>query len=237
MIDLVVEDVVTKVIDPDGQLRAEPEVVPAVCAMVRSLLQTNRLTGATLLHRLADRFGDTHFPVMIKLLCIVGASPDDRAKRLVCNALAQCMRLESMPSGALSSWGLPAVWAPGEQIPPTRFAGALPARKLNPVAYLIAWYSQPTNRTSLEETIYVKLLSELLALFSNSPMSRQLYCNLLEQNVQFQRPGTFHEVTGKRILFVAQQWMSGLAPQEIALGSTQMFAPTLADYFPSSLPR
>lgn len=237
MIDLVVEDVVEQLIESNGQLRTQPNVLPAVRTMVRSLSQTDRVTGAAILHRLSDKFGDVHFPVMIKLLCIVGASSDDKAKRLVCNALAQCMRLDNMPSGNLSSWGLPAVWAPGSQISPGQPGLAVPARKLNPITYLVAWYSQPTNRTALEEAIYVKLLSEFLALFANSPLSRQRYCDLLENNVQLQRPGTFHEKTSKRILFVAQQWLSGLSPQDIAKASTQTSVPTLSDYFPGHLPR
>jgi hypothetical protein len=219
--DSAVEFVLEHLLDSHGNLKPDFDLIASLEALLAELYRQPREVGAFLLAQLSKRLGNDQFPVFIKMLCTVGQSQDSPAKRVVCNALSQSIRDGDVPSGALTSWGIPHVWSAQVEhdFSPPGFAA--PKRQLDPLSYLVTWFSQTTNRQLLQQEIYVRLLTELLLLFEGSPVCSQLYQTLVVHQVTLLPPGTFQQATQLRLERIVAGWESGMAPAEIAQSSLQ----------------
>jgi hypothetical protein len=216
-----VDSILEHLLNVHGSLKENFDLLASVERLLTELYQQPRDVGAQLLLQLAKRLDDEQFPVLIKMICSVGQSQDPYAKRVVCNALSQCIRNGDIPSGALTSWGIPTVWSASTEYSVSEPTYTAPKRHLDPLSYLVTWFSQTTNRQLLHEEIYTRLLAEFLALFANSPVGAQLYQTLVAHNLALLPPGTFQQATQLRLSRILAAWEAGLDPTEIAQTSLQ----------------
>jgi len=168
-----------------------------------------------LLERLNKRLGDDQYPAFIKILSVVGESEDLAAKRLMADTLAYAMQQGVLPSGTLTSWGIPSSWA---AVAPAAvsFFRLVPRRSLDPIEYLCAWYCQGTDRQPLRDEIYQAILTSLLRLFNASRDAAQTYRAKMMSDIETHPEGTFTEGTRSQIAALVQEWASNSDPQAIA---------------------
>jgi hypothetical protein len=226
-IDQSIDSILEFLLNGHGNLKADFNLVASVQALVDILASAPREFGAQLLVQMAKRLGDDQFPVLIKMLCTVGQSQDAPAKRLLCNALSHCIRNGDVPSGALTSWGIPAVWSAAAEYGLSAAGSLVPKRHLDPLSYLVTWFSQTTNRNALHESIYTRLLTDFLGLFDNSPVSAQLYQALVSHNLALLPPGTFQQATQHRLGRILSEWEAGQPFDQIAQSSLQVQAQSI----------
>lgn len=167
--------------------------------------------AAALLARVAADMGPGCFPLFIKLFCIVGESRDQAAKRQLARAMGDLLRAGATPAGPLNGWG--------EADAPdfTRgLFGAMGRRKLDPVAYLCAWYSQTTDRPQLDAATFERALTQCLAVIAADPQACALYRDKLLNDAATLPDGSVNEATRSRLRALALAWGVGLAPARVA---------------------
>ena len=123
-----------------------PLAAPALLESARRLAAAlpalqGRGQAAALLTRLAADLGPGCYPLLLKLFCIVGESRDLAARRQLALALGDLLRAGALPAGPLNGWGEADAPAFARSL-----FGAASRRKLDPIAYLCAWFSQTTDR-------------------------------------------------------------------------------------------
>ena len=169
--------------------------------------------AAPLLARVATDMGPGCFPLFIKLFCIIGESHDQAAKRQLARAMGDLLRAGATPAGPLNGWGETAD-APGF----TRgLFGAMGRRKLDPVAYLCAWYSQTTDRPLLDAATFEHALTQCLEVMAADPQACALYRDKLLNDAATLPDGSVNEATRSRLRALALAWGVGLAPARVAM--------------------
>lgn len=173
------------------------------------------------LKRVARRFGETDYPLLLRLFTLVAEAGDDAAKRLVADTLAGALERADLPSGSLTSWGgsrLPQPGAGGLSVEMLSrgFFGATPNRRLGPIEYLTVWHFQRTQRTHLSKDAYAQALAQLVALLDHSERARRLYPAKLEADSQSDLEGAYTRATRDRLRAIAQAWRAGALPQAVA---------------------
>jgi hypothetical protein len=85
------------------------------------------------------------------------------------------------------------------------------ARVLDPLAYLVVWFSQSTSRQPLPVEVFEGSLAALLTLFNSSPPARAVYQAKLQGEVAASAEGAFNSTSLLRLRVLVDQWQ-GAAP-------------------------
>jgi hypothetical protein len=122
------------------------------------------------LRQVNDQFGDSQFPALLKLFCIVGESDDDAAKRLLARGFNAALERGDLMSSFLPAWGRSDL---SHSIPASSGSSARPTTRaqsrLDPIQYLCAWHSQRTSFTPLSAAVFRKSLESMLRVFLSDP--------------------------------------------------------------------
>lgn len=233
MHDAAIQSLVDLLIDRQTrEFRRDAEIVEAA----RSLLQLLRAAATpddrvAIVNRVAHRIGDHLFPAFIKLIVTVGESRDAEAQRLLAETFADAIHRGDVPSGTLSSWGIPAAWAPHPSLANTASFGGATRRNLDPIEFLTAWHSQVTDRPALRDAIFARALLALLRVFSSVPKAATLFQMKLRSDCVNQPAGTFTDVTRARLTALADAWANAAPIEAIvqqAIGSAPHPGPVAA---------
>jgi hypothetical protein len=155
------------------------------------------------LKQLNRRFGDYAYPGFLKLLLIISESSNTGAKRRLADTIALGLRRGDVPGGILAAWGA------------TDISSAASRRRLDPIEYLTAWFSQPTHRPPLPEGTYRECLVQLMELFNISTVARQWYPLKIEADLAGVE-GAFTHQTRERLGILVDSWKQGRPPGDIA---------------------
>lgn len=210
------DHLVLRLIDRDagGDYRADADVVGATTTLVAMLRRAaDAGSAADVLTALARALGDRMFPALVKLLMTVGESRDPPARQALAAALGAALARGDVPSGTLSSWGAAAVWLP---TPGAAFFGGGVRRHLDPVAFVTAWHSQPTDRPALRDAVFARATTALLSIFDAHPSAAALYQAKLRSDIDHLPAGTFTDLTRLRLAAIADGWAAGHTPATIA---------------------
>ena len=167
--------------------------------------------AAALLTRLAADLGPGCYPLLLKLFCIVGESRDHAARRQLALALGDLLRAGALPAGPLNGWGEADAPAFARSL-----FGAASRRKLDPIAYLCAWFSQTTDRPLLDAAGFRQTLIPLLQVLDADPQTASLYRAKLLNDAATLPEGSISQPTRDRLRQLAQAWAGGQTPQQIA---------------------
>jgi hypothetical protein len=216
---------------------AAPQYGLAARALVRTLQTLDGVPArAQSLLKLNRDLGDAWFPIYLKLLTVIGQGAPEADQALVADAVAHGLAHGQPAGGTLGSWGLPSALHSQMQhqlrsmVPmPTAAAaaagvggaGAAPAgqgflrmsaaRVLDPLAYLVVWFSQSTSRQPLPVEVFEGSLAALLTLFNSSPPARAVYQAKLQGEVAASAEGAFNSTSLLRLRVLVDQWQ-GAAP-------------------------
>lgn len=194
----------------------QPLAAPALLESARRLAAAlpafaGRGQAAGLLTRLATDLGPGCYPLLLKLFCIVGESRDLAAQRQLAVALGDLLRAGALPAGPLNGWGEADAPAFARSL-----FGAASRRKLDPLAYLCAWYSQTTDRPLLDASSFRTTLIPLLQVIDADPLTARLYRDKLLNDAATLPEGSVSQATRARLRQLAQAWTAGQTPQQIA---------------------
>jgi len=155
-----------------------------------------------IINRLNQQLGEQPYPSLLKAMLMVAEGDDEPAKALLADTFAYAIDEMNLPTGSVSSWGASA---------------GLPAyaRRLGPIEFLTAWFSQPTDRTTLSRSGYQRTLVGLIKLFNCSAHARQLYPRWLQSEVESRQEGTYTKSTRDRLAAIARSWLDGLSAEAI----------------------
>lgn len=203
---------------------SRPRFGPASRALVRSLeaLGSDEERAAAL-SRFGRRLGDGWYPMYLKVLMVIGSSAPEATRRLVADALAQGLRTGLSTGGTLGAWGIPMMVAPQGG-----FLRRSSGRALDPMAYLVVWYSQVTSRERLSRELLEDGLTALLSLFAASAHARAVYQARLGVDIDSVSEGVFSAETLHRLAVLRAGWIDGLAPRPLALAVAAAEAPPTA---------
>jgi hypothetical protein len=90
------------------------------------------------------------------------------------------------------------------------------ARVLDPLAYLVVWFSQSTSRQPLPAEVFETSLAALLTLFNSSPSARAIYQAKLQGDVAASAEGAFNTTSLLRLRVLVDHWQGatpGAAPK------------------------
>jgi hypothetical protein len=198
-------------------LRSNPDLLGSAQALVEALARHPQLdVRASILNRVARHLGDEWYPIFIKIVCVIGDSDDDAAKKLLADSLAYAMKKGELPCGSLTSWGVSENWLPAPSGLGQSFFDSAPRRSLGPIEYLSSWHSQSTNRAPLSDDVYRMSLVSLLLLFNASPAAARVYQIKLRSDPVNDLEGTFTAVTRARLAMIAELWAQGVPASDIA---------------------
>jgi hypothetical protein len=213
----------------------QPAFGLAARALVRSLReQPDTPARAQTLIKLSRDLGDTWFPLYLKLLIVVGNGADPEEQALLADAVAHGLQHGQTAAGTLGSWGVPAPFStqlsalqtlPLPATAPVQagrgFLRMSAARGLDPLAYLIVWFSQSTARAPLPAAVFEDSLAALLRLFDSSASAKSIYQAKLRADVTASVDGTYNATSLLRIGALVDAWSAGQAPHRVAATTTQ----------------
>jgi hypothetical protein len=178
---------------------------------------------AAALSRFGRDLGDGWYPMYLKVLMVIGSSAPESARRLVADAVAQGLRTGVTTGGTLGAWGVPMM-----VVPRGGFLHRAGGRALDPMAYLVVWYSQVTSRERLSRELFEDGLTALLTLFSASPPARAIYQARLGVDIQAASEGVFSAETLHRLKLLHDGWIDARAPRQLALAVARAEPPPAA---------
>jgi hypothetical protein len=148
-----------------------------------------------LLERLSAALGDDLYPALLSVLCVIGERGTHEAQGVVARALVEGLRSGRVPSGRRPAWGAS---SPGTDL--------RPMRRLGPIEYLCAWYSQPGAIAAPSAPSFDRSLRSLLGLVATHPQARLLYCERLRAVAEDPLSGTLTRATRDGLVQLAQTW-------------------------------
>lgn len=181
---------------------------------------TDHEIKVALLRRLTRQLGRLGYPAFLKLLLIIAASDDTRAKQGLAEVIAHALQYQNMPDGPLTAWGASHIWTSQDTISagqlPGHMFGSAPQRQYGPVEYLTVWYGQKTQRPYLSEALYRDALTHLIGLINHSPNARRLYPARIENDLATSVEGAYTRQTRARLATLACAWKQQQNPNAIA---------------------
>ncbi len=171
-----------------------------------------------LLKRVARQQHEVGFPTFIKLLLIIEESDNTAAKIAIADTFAQALRCMDVPAGNLTAWGGSTLWQHGLQdtIFRVNTLTSTPSRRLDPIQYLVVWFSQKTQRPYLTDATFQYALSGLIRLINCNQSARELYPRKILSDLATASEGAYTRTTRNRLTDLANAWSEGLNPADIA---------------------
>jgi hypothetical protein len=163
-----------------------------------------------LLQQMTSLLSDENFPALIKLFVIVGESDDVLAKNSLADALADTLVRGDIPSAPLTAWGSVSLEIGGQ----TR--GFSAGARLDPLQYLCAWRSQPSQQSSLSAGSFSRAIESMIAVFATRPEAADRYRNKIRADLLNSQDGAINSATRSLLTQIIDDWERGLAPKEIA---------------------
>jgi hypothetical protein len=149
------------------------DLLAATRLLVESFVSISTTQDAhKFLQQLNKNFGDSQFPALLKLFCIVGESDDDEAKMLLARGLLAALERGDLMSSFLPTWGRSDLSHPS--LSATRTTARSPSR-LDPIQYLCAWHSQRTSFAPLSANVFRQSLEAMLRVFAADPTCVAIY--------------------------------------------------------------
>lgn len=158
-----------------------------------------------LLDRLCRSLGDSLYPALLRVLCVVGERGSRDAQAAVAGALVDGLMSGRLPSGRLAAWGAAA--------PP---GGAGGTRSLGPIEFLCAWYARPDGREPLPASAFDQALRTLLGLVAHDERAVRLYCEKLRADADDPLGGTLARPTRDALRALADAWSREAARPQLA---------------------
>jgi hypothetical protein len=196
---------------------ADPRFGLAARSLVRILHSEPRLEDRSqVLLKLNRELGDSWFPIYLKLLVVIGESAPPAAQTLVADAVAHGLQHGQTAGGTLGSWGVPTPLPMALAAAGKGFLRMSAARALDPLAYLIVWYSQSTSRERLPVDAFEKSLAAVLRLFDASAQARAIYQAKLQADVASSTEGAYSATSLLRIDVLVKAWLAAQPLHRIA---------------------
>ncbi len=146
------------------------------------------------LERLCLSLGDTLYPAILRVLCLIGEHGDTAAQASVADTLVLALQTGRIPSGRHAAWGTTLTSSTG------------PTRTMGPIEYLCAWYAQPDGRGTLSAVAFDRAARSLLCLVSHSAQARRLYCAKLLNDAEDPMGGAWTRSSRQALRAMSQAW-------------------------------
>lgn len=163
-----------------------------------------------LLQQMTSLLSDENFPALIKLFVIVGGSDDTFAKNSLADALADTLVRGDIPSAPLTAWGSVSLEIGGQS------RGFSAGARLDPLQYLCAWKSQPSQQSSLSSGSFSRAIEAMIAVFAERPEAAERYRAKIRADLLSSQDGAINTATRSLLNQVVDDWQAGMAPKDIA---------------------
>ena len=179
------------------------------------------------LKRLGDRMNEPGYPGLLKLMMILAESEDWTARQRLAETIGTALQRLDLPTGELTAWGSGTGWhdltiQPGQWLDVQALsASAAPVRRFGPIEYLVVWYCQKTQRPYLSDEAYLKAVSQLIDLFNQSYISRQLYPAKILVDLEHGQEGNYSRRSRASLTRLATRWQAGDTPYQVAASSIE----------------
>lgn len=147
--------------------------------------------------KLCQRLDSGLYPVFLQILFTVEQHGTFEAKELVAETFFYSLVSGRLPEGSIPAWGA------NQTVADSAFGLT---RRLGPIEYCCAWYSQPGMLEPLSRGVFTSVVSSLIRLFSVNENMRKLYCEKLIADAEDPIGGSLSRQTRDGLTKLASLW-------------------------------
>lgn len=152
-----------------------------------------------LLEDVCLKLGDQLYPAFLQILFEIDQHSDDAARRIVAKTLVGCLQTGRLPTGKLSAWGSTSL---------TGDSAFGQSRRLGPIEFVCAWYSQPSNESPMSQQQFLVILDSLLSLVASDKSAKNLYCHKLLADAEDPLGGSLSSQTRAGLIDMTTHWQN-----------------------------
>lgn len=161
-----------------------------------------------LLDKLCDGLGGSLYPAFLQILYNVERYADEKTCQLVTDTLLLALNTGRLPAGPMAAWGS------SQRVEGSAFGQS---RSLGPIEYLCAWYAQPSDLPSLDESAFSTMTTSMIRLVSSNDRARQMYCQKLMEDAEDPLSGSLSGQTRTALAEFAHQWQTESPAEKIVM--------------------
>jgi hypothetical protein len=148
------------------------------------------------IEQLCLTLGDTLYPALLRVLCLVGEHGEPLAQRNVAATLTQALASGRLPAGRRAAWGA---------------VGLAATRAHGPLEYLCAWYLHPVGSDTLSASGFDRAARSLVGLVSHDDRAQRLYAARLAATAEDPLEGAWSRNDRAALRALATAWRHGVA--------------------------